>query len=330
MGYVLVILLAFIIGILFMVIESAIERRTIELCHYHVKSDKLKKETKLTFIVVADLHSKDYGDNNSALVHAIKGENPDGILIPGDLIIGNKAEDYKVAINLLKDLVNIAPVYYSHGNHEDRMKYYAYDQTTGEYVTVESLPKGDGKSLHNGHVTKYDHYRTLIDGTGAIVLDNGTTTLDIKGEKVDITGLSISLKYFQKFNHQLMEQEEVDVCLASGEKGNQGSSNLHDKNKHSLGEQPFRILMAHNPAHMDAYTKWGADLTVSGHLHGGIIRIPFLGGIITPQVKLLPKYSAGLYKVNGKMAVVSRGLGEHTVNIRVCNPPELSVIHITR
>lgn len=323
MAYILIISLIIIILILFITLESAIERRTIELCHYHVKSDQLNKDTKLTFVVIADLHSKDYGDDNSALIHAIKGETPDGILIPGDLIIGNKAENCKVALSLLKELVKIAPVYYSHGNHEERMKYYRYDENTGEYETEHTLI--------TDYISKYDHYRSLIDATGVVVLDNETTSVEIKGEKINITGLSISLDYFQKFNHALMEKAEVEDLLNDGKSQSQTTpiTMIKSLEKDHTIKNNYQILLAHNPAHMDAYTKWGADLTVSGHLHGGIIRLPFIGGIITPQVKLLPKYSAGLYKVNNKSAVVSRGLGEHTVNIRICNPPELSVIHIT-
>ena len=80
--------------------------------------------------------------------------------------------------------------------------------------------------------------------------------------------------------------------------------------------------------YFDSYAWWGADLTVSGHLHGGIIRIPGIGGIITPQAKLFPRYDAGQFKKNGKNLVVSRGLGTHTVNIRIFNPAELSVIRL--
>lgn len=317
MGYILVIFIAILALILFIVIESAIERPTIELCHYHVKSSKLQKESKLTLAVLADLHSKDFGLNNRALIHGVKSENPDLILIPGDMIVGKRLEDFTVALDLLKELVKIAPVYYSHGNHEERMQSYRYNETTGEYETDH---------VGSGYTSKYDHYRALVDATGAVILDNETTHLEVKSEKINITGLSIPMEYFEKFNHGLMKKEEVQFLL---DKGLLSGENIAGADS-SRDDAPFEILLAHNPAHMDAYTSSGADLTISGHLHGGIIRIPFVGGIITPQVKLLPKYSGGLYRVNGMWAVVSRGLGEHTVNVRVCNPPELSVIHITR
>lgn len=320
MGYFLVIVIAILAIILFIIIESAVERPTIELSHYHVKSDKLKKESKLTFIVIADLHSKDFGDNNRALINAVKGENPDVILIPGDMIIGSKKEDFTVALHLLKELMKIAPVYYSHGNHEQRMQCYGYDETTGEYHTVyDNLQNSKDK-----FTSKYDHYRMLIDATGVKVLDNESTIIKVNGESIKITGLSIDLRYFEKFNHQLMQKEEVELLLKMGNTdGYDNCAGIQNK------DHSYEILLAHNPAHMEAYSKWGPDLIISGHLHGGIIRLPCIGGIITPQMKLLPKYSGGLYNVNEKSAIVSRGLGEHTVNIRVCNPPELSVVHVT-
>ena len=54
------------------------------------------------------------------------------------------------------------------------------------------------------------------------------------------------------------------------------------------------ILIAHDPEHFDNYAKWHPDYVLSGHVHGGIVNIPFLGGVISPQLKFFPKYDAGL------------------------------------
>ena len=74
---------------------------------------------------------------------------------------------------------------------------------------------------------------------------------------------------------------------------------------------------------MDAYKAWGADLILSGHLHGGIVRIPFLGGVISPQAFLFPKYSGELTAEGEQAVIVSRGLGTHTIHLRLFNTPEL-------
>ena len=74
---------------------------------------------------------------------------------------------------------------------------------------------------------------------------------------------------------------------------------------------------------MDAYKSWGADLILSGHLHGGIVRIPGLGGLITPQAFLFPRYSGELTQEEDQSVIVSRGLGTHTIHLRLFNTPEL-------
>ena len=73
---------------------------------------------------------------------------------------------------------------------------------------------------------------------------------------------------------------------------------------------------------------WGANLTLAGHMHGGMVRIPFLGAILSPQLRLFPNFTAGLYEKENKKMLVSRGLGSHTIRIRFMNVPELMVIQL--
>ena len=82
------------------------------------------------------------------------------------------------------------------------------------------------------------------------------------------------------------------------------------------------------PAYMDAYKKWGADLILSGHLHGGLVRCPGIGAVVTPQGFLFPKYSGEMRREGEQTIVVSRGLGSHTINIRLFNMPEVIAIEV--
>ena len=99
--------------------------------------------------------------------------------------------------------------------------------------------------------------------------------------------------------------------------------------REALGEPAegaYRILLAHNPDYFSAYAQWGADLTLSGHLHGGMVRLPKIGGLISPNWTLFPKYDHGLYTIEEKKMIVSAGLGSHTIKLRINNPPELVVL----
>ena len=92
----------------------------------------------------------------------------------------------------------------------------------------------------------------------------------------------------------------------------------------------YQVLIAHNPLYFPEYAEWGADMTVSGHVHGGIIRLPLLGGVISPAIALFPKYDGGKYMRGDKAMILSRGLGTHTIHVRFNNPGEVSVIKVRR
>ena len=77
---------------------------------------------------------------------------------------------------------------------------------------------------------------------------------------------------------------------------------------------------------LDAYAASGADLVLCGHVHGGQIRIPFAGGLLNPDIGFFPEYSAGLYKRGRTQMVVSRGLGNSILPVRVNDRPELVAV----
>ena len=79
---------------------------------------------------------------------------------------------------------------------------------------------------------------------------------------------------------------------------------------------------------MKEYLAWGADLILSGHLHGGMVRIPGIGGVIGPDFVLFPKYSGEMRRVGDQTVIVSNGLGTHTIHIRLFNPAEVVVLSL--
>lgn len=101
----------------------------------------------------------------------------------------------------------------------------------------------------------------------------------------------------------------------------------------------FAILLAHSPCFFREYAGWGADLTLAGHFHGGTIRLPLLGGVMTPQYQFFYPWCGGCFHASGEFPgefeaeqehtmIVSRGLGTHSVNIRFNNKPQVVVVKI--
>lgn len=90
------------------------------------------------------------------------------------------------------------------------------------------------------------------------------------------------------------------------------------------GENDFRLLLAHrNDRFPSEYYRLGYDLTLTGHAHGGVIRLPFTDGLIDTHQGFFPSYTAGFYTVEGAELFVSRGLGNIFPSLRLFNRPEV-------
>ncbi len=154
----------------------------------------------------------------------------------------------------------------------------------------------------------YGDYINQVNKMGIIFLDNESITLRRKNGQICITGVSIDKMFFQKFKLSPMPEEYLQNLV--------GFSN----------KECYNILIAHNPTYFKNYISWGANLTVSGHIHGGVIKLPFLGGMLSPQYRFFPKYDGGRYDRNSKTMLVSRGLGGHTIKFRILNRPEIVIV----
>ena len=155
---------------------------------------------------------------------------------------------------------------------------------------------------------KYDELKKYVNSLGISFLENKAELIDELN--VGIYGLLIPMTFYRRVITQKLSDNFVEKSLGS---------NDGDK---------FNILLAHTPDHFDDYAKWEPDLVLSGHVHGGIVCIPHLGGVISPQLKLFPKYDAGKFKKDKSVMILSRGIGWHTVPVRIFNKAEMIVIKV--
>lgn len=280
-----------IIGILVLlcVAEWIREIVTFRVTHYHISNRKLeglKSEKKIVFL--SDLHNYTYGRENQKLLAAVRRENPDLVLVGGDMLIGAKRVWMEHAITFMQAIAKEYPVYCANGNHEQRMK--LYPETFG---------------------ATYQQYKEAICRAGVILLENETAMVTLDNMKVAICGLEIPPMAYAKFQKTSLTLEEVVQEVGC------------------VPTDAYSILLAHNPKYMQVYAGWGADMVLSGHYHGGVVRVPGLGGLITPQGCLFPKHSGEHKKIGTCDAIVSKGLGVHTMRIRFLNPAEMLVLHLS-
>lgn len=95
-------------------------------------------------------------------------------------------------------------------------------------------------------------------------------------------------------------------------------------------EKELTVVLAHEPQYFARYAGTGVDLVLSGHAHGGQFRLPFVGGIVAPDQGFLPKYTAGEYYMDGTEMIVSRGLGNSVIPVRLFNYPEIVCVELVR
>lgn len=154
---------------------------------------------------------------------------------------------------------------------------------------------------------QYEGFKRQLEKLKVFHLSDDSAGL---GSHIRIYGLNIEETYYKKFQNKAMEKGYIEERIGKADEGT------------------YCILLAHSPMFHKAYAQWGADLTLSGHFHGGTIRIPGLGGLMTPQFQFFQKYCGGIHRIRDKVMIVSRGLGTHSINIRLNNKPELVVIHL--
>lgn len=157
---------------------------------------------------------------------------------------------------------------------------------------------------------RYYTIREYLSDKGVAFLEDETVTLEKDGQSLMLSGVEIDACFYKK----------IDAPTMGG--------GLMDKHLGTADTKLFNLLLAHNPIYFDRYAKWGADLVVSGHVHGGVVRVPGLGGMISTTLSLLPKYNSGVYRCGQSRMIVSRGLGAHTIPVRINNNPELVILKV--
>lgn len=155
----------------------------------------------------------------------------------------------------------------------------------------------------------HERYESAIAETGAVRLINDHVTLPEYG--ISIYAAEIDSCYYKRFYTREMEPGYMEHILGQADREN------------------YTLLLAHNPDYFPQYAAWKADLVCSGHVHGGIVRVPFWGkGIASPSVSFFPKYDGGVFRELKSIMLLSRGLGIHTIPFRVFNPAELIVVEL--
>ena len=161
------------------------------------------------------------------------------------------------------------------------------------------------------NLKEYNEFLDKIKNLGATYIKDNFVEIFKDGKSINLYGIDMPL---MESSGLYLKEEELD-------------DNYINNKLSTIKSNKFNILLAHNPLFIDDYSRWGADLVLSGHMHGGIIRFPIIDkGLLSPEKKCFPKYDAGEFKVGDTIMIVNRGIGISSINLRIFNKPEISLI----
>lgn len=165
---------------------------------------------------------------------------------------------------------------------------------------------------HEAWSLQYPELKEQLTLAGVTILDNEKIVIKHNGAAFNLLGLLDPA--FKTTDDVKTDAGKVDKVLKE----------LTDLNNE------LTILLAHRPELFDIYADHPIDLVLSGHAHGGQFRLPLVGGLIAPNQGFFPKYSAGIYTKDRTTLIVSRGLGNSLIPLRVNNRPDLVIITLRK
>ena len=272
------------------------ELHTFCITRYKVLSPKWNGEKSGKIIFLSDLHNHEYGLHNKKLIDKIKKENPELILIGGDILVGKEDISYESAAEFVEAICKIAPVYYALGNHE-----------------LDYIGTAEGKKMQK-HPENSELVKDLTDA-GAYVLEEGYRDVEIGGCKVRIGGMY-----------------EYAFALDGDNSAENLTGDVRDFLEEFQNTDRYKIMLCHRPDSFvfgDASDYWKIDLVISGHDHGGQVVIPFKGGLYGGDQGWFPPYVHGLYRTGRIRLFVTSGLSsEKQMLPRWNNRPEIAVLNV--
>lgn len=290
-----IIFISIIILLLLIAINTKINKYII-LSKEEIYHNNLPKEFDgYKILQISDLHGEEFGENNSILIEKINEINPDIIMITGDMFSSshmtnpNMDETTLPAYSLISTLSKSYDIIYSTGNHEE-----AIDVTFNN-----PSPELRNRNKNNA----YNRYIRNLEDMGVKFIDDNYVQLIKGNERINVYGVY----------YYTAEQIHHNDYLK----------------KYPLNKEDFNIILCHDPKYFETLSDSGFDLVLSGHIHGGIIRLPFLGGVFSPDIKLFPTYDKGLFEYNGSYLNISGGLDNSRL-IRINNPPEINLITLKK
>ena len=165
---------------------------------------------------------------------------------------------------------------------------------------------------HEKQGKEYDELKNKMLQCGVTVIEDDYIELKQKDEKINLFGINDPLFKTSRFDGDMYTVTKKRL------------------NSFDFNPDEYNILLSHRPEYFELYAEYDIDLVLSGHAHGGQFRIPFIGGLFSPNQGIFPKYTTGIYTKDSTNMIVSRGIGPSIIPFRINNRPEIIVVELKK
>lgn len=255
-------------------------------------------------VQVTDVHSIRSQEQADMLFDKIVAERPDAVALTGDLLDSTyytqenaalkAGESNKMAgqdtVDFIARLTEHYYVYFVYGNHE--------------MVLLDDIDNNP--------------FKLAMEEIGVIFLNNDGVKISKDDESIYMLGIQDPATLYKDSDYAeySTHPERINAMM---------------NNVIALQEEElYTVLLSHRPEYFNDYVNYNVDLVLTGHAHGGQIRLPGVGGLYAPGQGWFPEYTEGLYMAGETAMIVGRGIGDSTELPRVFNPPEISTIILNR
>lgn len=273
---------------------------------------------------VSDVHNatREIAGGMASLVAAAYAASPQIIALTGDLV-DRHDPDPDGACSLVAQLARIAPTYYVTGNHERTPL--GTDGMPLSYRRVDSLARA-GTVAQEGVADLFARYGDRFVSSGARVLEGRTVLVGPDGAESADAPLGDGSRDGRLVLCGVRDPWPLSVTRPGAWEGL--LEDVAQRAREIAGPQGTTVLLAHRPERVGDYARVGIALALTGHAHGGQVRLPLIGALIAPNQGFFPRYNRGLYRVGATQLVVSSGVGTTGYRMRLLCPPEVVLVRL--
>ena len=288
-----------VLGVL--VIGNYLANERVYITEYEVVDAQIpQKFDGYRIVQVTDVHSIRSEEQSELLYKTVVNERPDAVVITGDLLDSTyyteennalkEGTSDKMAgqdtVDFVKRLVEKYYVYFVYGNHE--------------MVLLDDVDNNP--------------FKVAMEEMGVIFLNNDGVKITKEDESIYMLGIQDPATLYKDSDY-------------AGYNNHPERINAMMENIMALKEEDlYTVVLSHRPEYFKLYSQYDADLILTGHAHGGQVRMPGMGGLYAPGQGWLPEYTEGVFAENETTMIVGRGIGNSVEIPRVFNPPEINTI----